>query len=236
MEKKIIKGIIDYERTQLFLVFIVTTIIFVSLIYIGIRNIPYTQLSLILIIITYLYVQINYAKMAPFYCLCRMYGFLKKNNELDAEILWWNNSNCFLVKNKIIIIKWKIIYFSYLEIESIQKEKIKSECVTRTGLLGQLVEYTFINFFLKNGKQYKELMFSTEDYFYPYNDIDDITNLLVEKNPKIIIKKPIIHDLMERQGLFGISEDKLIIKIMKASTSIIITIILFAIIWFFLSR
>lgn len=142
------------------------------------------------------------------------------------------------MKDKIIIVQWKIIDFSYLEIESIQKEKIKSTYLRRVvGFLRKpLVKYTFITFVLKNGKQYKELMSSTYDYLYPYNDIKDITNLLVEKNPKIIIKKPIIHDIIERLGLYGILGDKLERKVTKDGTLIIITIILFAIIWFFLSR
>lgn len=78
MEKKTIKGIIDYERTQLFLVFIVTTIIFISLIYVTIRNVSYSSFFIFLIIATYLYVRSNYKKLTTSYYLYRVYKFLKK--------------------------------------------------------------------------------------------------------------------------------------------------------------
>lgn len=104
---------------------------------------------------------------------------IKKIGYEKEKIIWSNKEDCFLFKDRIIIYKYKIIEIKYEYIESIQIYKKKRT----TGHYGSHHYYLYyISLWIKNGKKYKLFMYNGDSSFEAYNGIENITEILLNKN------------------------------------------------------
>lgn len=127
------------------------------------------------------------------YILYELYYILKsikisryfKKNKIDftQEIVWCNKKDSFLLQDRFLICRFKVIDFKYSEIESIQVIQKKWSRSRSSPHV-----YYIINIELLNGKKYKIYMYA-EDATESYRGIDNITDILLEKNKNIVVKK-----------------------------------------------
>ena len=111
--------------------------------------------------------------------LVKIKSYLIDNNLLDkiGNIDYWNNRYYFLTDNYMIIKQNKEIYsFEYSEIERIYKESYVE--------LGKHSYSQELLHIIVNGNDFKILISTTVLVGEDYRDISDY---LIEKNPKIIV-------------------------------------------------
>lgn len=110
--------------------------------------------------------------------------YFKKNNiSFNQKILWYNTKNCFLLQDRILICKFRVIDFLYSEIKSIQVIQKKQARSRSSPYI-----YYLVNIELSNGKEYKIFMYENEEN-ESYEEIDNITDILLEKNANIKVKE-----------------------------------------------
>ncbi len=130
--------------------------------------------------------------------LIRIKYYLKRKNE--NQIIWWNRKDCILTSDEIIIYKWKIETFNYSKIKSICVEKVMKAYASKVRV--NHIQKDYINISIDDNKKYKVFMNETtsapQKYFKPYEEITDISKILLEKNKNIKVQEEIIHSEKEK--------------------------------------
>lgn len=121
-----------------------------------------------------------------FFRLREVYRFFQKDHQTETEILWWNYDDFFLTDDKIIIVSSKVDVFPYSDIKSIQKERYHKKDNQHP------ITECYLHINLKDETHYKIAMYSFYgDIVRAYDSIEDATDLLLERNPNIVVEKTI---------------------------------------------
>lgn len=166
---------INIAKDDIIVYAVVTIILLAISLYFGIKyNFYFYLLFVGLIMIDRIYERID-----TLLNLKKIKTYLVDNNLLNkiGNIDYWNNRYYFLTDNYMIIKQKKVIYsFEYSEIEKIYKESR-----VQHGKTSYFQEYLHI---IVNDNDFKILISSTILVGEDYRDISDY---LIEKNPKIIV-------------------------------------------------
>ncbi len=180
MKKTTIEKIYSYKKTMLHVQITLLCCVILVLVFIG-RSSFYAFFPLFLVM-GFSFLQ----QCDLFFRLREVYRFFQKDHQTETEILWWNYDDFFLTDDKIIIVSSKVDVFPYSDIKSIQKERYHK----KDNQYPITEFYLHIN--LKDETHYKIAMYSFYgDIVRPYDSIEDATDLLLERNPNIVVEKTI---------------------------------------------
>ena len=129
-------------------------------------------------------------KMNTYTNIIKIKKFIETKNLSIGKIIFWNELDYFLTDKYMIIIRHKIVdYFNYDEIEEIYKE-------TKVRKSGRNIHiYELLHIILIDERDYSIL---TWDLNLNNQEIKDITDFLLKKNPKI---KDITNEKIEEKEM-----------------------------------
>lgn len=173
--KATIDKYINISKEDLCIYVIITTILLIISLYIGIKyNFYYHIIFIGLLMIGRIAERID-----TLLTLIKIKNFLFNNNLIDkiGNITYWNNRDYILTDNYMIIKQNKEIYsFKYSEIEKMFKEK-------NIKLKKYSYSEEYLHIIVKNN-DFKILIYTSA---LVGKDCKDISNYLLEKNPKVIV-------------------------------------------------
>lgn len=180
MKNKTIKNIFISEVGYLFIIIIIEVLLW----FIYYKNLDATYVYLLLPLQLFFLQLVIIKLIIVIKCLILIIYMKNCNIKSDENILWWNGKNCFFMNNVIIIFKFRINKFKYSEIVSIQvSQKVKSRGRGKSYYLYNL------NFNLLNNIEYNAFLCSDKSYIDSNEVLDEITKILLERNPKVKVKE-----------------------------------------------
>lgn len=184
MKDSTISKLIKSEISDFIVGFIIGTIVFVLAEYCLLNYFNDEYMIVFIILIFIVYVRTIFVYFVGIIKLLILKKYIIKKFGHDTEkIIWCNTATCFLFDDRIIMYKYKIVEIKYKDIDSIQLYK---------GIVGHNnVSYYYydMNLWTKNDKKYSFFMYCDDCTFEPYNGIKNITRILLEKNPNIVVKE-----------------------------------------------
>lgn len=180
MKNKTIKNIFISEVGYLFIIIIIEVLLW----FIYYKNLDTTYVYLLLPLQLFFLQLVIIKLIIVIKCLILIIYMKNCNIKSDENILWWNGKNCFFMNNVIIIFKFRINKFKYSEIVSIQvSQKVKNKGRGKSYSLYNL------NFNLSNNIEPNVFLCSDKSYIDSNEVLDEITKILLEKNPKVKVKE-----------------------------------------------